>query len=177
MGSDKNAHQSHQLLTHAKGCDSHRGFALLVAIWASVRWHGSNTHAAALPTRLFADCVPFVHPLYSMGSVKSCMRHTRSKQGWGQPWSLQSLQKTRQSNGGEEQRQKVGMCHWENAWFHQLKTVLFQVIIQCKTLKRKSYEAETEFQLPFISPWFSSLKCSRLFPAWVTCAGLITALR
>lgn len=126
MGSDKNAHPSHQLLTHAKGCVTHSED--LPSQWPSVRWHSSNIPAATLPTRLFADCVSFVHPLHSMGSVESCMRHTRSKQGWGQPWGLQSLQETRQSNGGEEHRQRAGMCYQENVWFHQLKTALFQVI-------------------------------------------------
>lgn len=42
MGSDKNAHQSHQLLTHAEGCDSHRGLALPVAICASVWWQAQT---------------------------------------------------------------------------------------------------------------------------------------
>lgn len=46
MGSDQNAHQSHQLLTHAKGCDSQQGLALPAAICEMAQFKHSCRHTS-----------------------------------------------------------------------------------------------------------------------------------
>lgn len=94
MRSNENVHQS-QLLTPGKGCDTAQD---VPSQWPSVRWHSSNSLVATRPTQPFAYCAPFVCPLHSVGSVESCMRHTRSAQGWGRDWGLQSLLETGQSS-------------------------------------------------------------------------------